>query len=118
MKFGVVEKINGIFQNVMGNNPEWCTDHILEIINEILHMASEIKKKKDKNPEATFEGSKDVKEIDTHKQDPMELTFPQTIYDSFLVNYHSFFILLSASDIAIVEKAAQNILAFIHFSMI
>ena len=37
--------MNGIFENVMRNNQEWCTDHLLEIINETLHMASEIMKK-------------------------------------------------------------------------
>ena len=45
IKMNVVEKMNGIFDNVMQNNQEWCTDHLLEIINEILHMASEVKKK-------------------------------------------------------------------------
>ena len=45
MQMNVVEKMNGILENVMQNNQEWCTDHLLEIINEILHMASEIKKK-------------------------------------------------------------------------
>lgn len=29
----------------MNNNQEWCTDHLIEIINEILHMASELKKR-------------------------------------------------------------------------
>ena len=37
--------MNGIFENVMQNNQEWCTDHLLEIIYDILHMASEVKKK-------------------------------------------------------------------------
>jgi len=41
----VVSKINGILANVMKNNQEWCSDHLLEIINELLHMASDIKKK-------------------------------------------------------------------------
>jgi len=45
MEMNIVDKMNGIFDNVMRNNQEWCTDHLLEIINEILHMASEIKKK-------------------------------------------------------------------------
>ena len=40
------------------------------------------------------------------------------IFDSFLVNFESFVILLRASDVAIIDKAAANILAFIHFSMI
>jgi len=45
MQLNIVDKMNGIFENVMANNQEWCTDHLLEIINEILHMASEVKKK-------------------------------------------------------------------------
>ena len=40
------------------------------------------------------------------------------IYDSFLINFEYFIILLGASDVTIVDKAAGNILAFIHFSMI
>ena len=45
VNMNIVLKMNGIFENVMANNQEWCTDHLLEIINEILHMASEVKKK-------------------------------------------------------------------------
>lgn len=44
IELGIVERMNGIFENVMQSNQEWCTDHLLEIINELLHMASEIKK--------------------------------------------------------------------------
>jgi hypothetical protein len=40
------------------------------------------------------------------------------MFDSFLVNFESFIILLGASDVTIIDKAAANILAFIHFSMI
>ena len=43
---------------------------------------------------------------------------PQIIFDNFLINFQHFITLLGASDVAIVEKSAQNILAFIHFSMI
>lgn len=40
----IVEKINGIMStNVMGNNQEWCSDHLLEIMNEILHQAADLK---------------------------------------------------------------------------
>lgn len=35
-----------------------------------------------------------------------------------MVNFKAFIKLLIASDVSIVEKASQNILAFIHFSMI
>ena len=44
IELGIIERMNGIFENVMQSNQEWCTDHLLEIINEILHMASESKK--------------------------------------------------------------------------
>ena len=38
----------------MKNNQEWCSDHLLEIINELLHMASDIKKKQtEKTDDAT-----------------------------------------------------------------
>lgn len=40
------------------------------------------------------------------------------IFDSFLMNFEYFVVLLGASDVTIIEKAAQNILAFIHFSMV
>jgi hypothetical protein len=65
--------MNGIFENVMQNNQEWCTDHLLEIIYDILHMASEVKKKVgDKSGStgvATFEGSNEPKKIDTPQVD-------------------------------------------------
>lgn len=70
MQMNIIEKMNGIFENVMKNNQEWCSDHLLEIINEILHMASEVKKKSDgkagiSGGAATFENSKELKKIDT-----------------------------------------------------
>ncbi len=49
----IVAKINGIFENVMKNNQEWCSDHLLEIINELLHMASDLKKKQTEKPDET-----------------------------------------------------------------
>ena len=49
----VVVKMNGILENVMQNNQEWCSDHLLEIIIEILHMASEIKKQQGEKNGAT-----------------------------------------------------------------
>lgn len=66
-------------------------------------MASDFKKKQQ-------EGNPEMAKLDVN--------IPQQIYDSFLVNFENFFILLGASDVAIVDKAASNILAFIHFSMI
>ena len=109
---GIVEKVNGIFENVMRENQEWCTDHLLEIINEILHMASEIMKKyHDKTPDEVQQQADDEEEQE-------EREAPQIVFDSFLVNFEYFIILLGASDVTITEKAAQNIIAFIHFSMI
>ena len=104
IQMNIVDKMNGIFENVMKNNQEWCTDHLLEIINETLHMASEIKEKQGKKEDGAADESTEH--------------LPQVIFDSFLVNFEFFIVLLGASDVAIVEKAAQNILAFIHFSMI
>ena len=103
VSMNVVTKINGIFANVMKNNQEWCSDHLLEIINELLHMASDIKKKQ-------TDGKEEIP--------AKELTIPQMVYDTFLVNFEHFVTLLGASDVTIVDKAAMNILAFIHFSMI
>lgn len=40
----IIDKINGVMAtNVMGNNQEWCSDHLLEIMNEILHQAADLK---------------------------------------------------------------------------
>lgn len=59
-----------------------------------------------------------MKKIDTQQVDMQEQQMPQIIFDNFLINFQHFIVLLGASDVAIVEKSAQNILAFIHFSMI
>lgn len=106
VNIGIVQKINGIFENVMRNNQEWCSDHLLEIMNEMLHMASDLKKKHTEKPDEGKEVSK------------QEAQIPQMLFDSFLVNFESFMILLGASDVNIIDKAAANILSFIHFSMI
>ena len=37
VKLQIIDKINGIMASVMTNNQEWCSDHLLEIMNEILH---------------------------------------------------------------------------------
>lgn len=37
IKLNMLEKINSIMSSVMSNNQEWCSDHLLEIMNEILH---------------------------------------------------------------------------------
>lgn len=87
IKMNMMEKINGIFENVMKNNQEWCSDHLLEIINELLHMASDLKKKIQDKPE------------DSASEDKVDPLLPQQIYDSFLTNFEYFFILLGASDV-------------------
>ena len=84
MDMNIVPKMNGIFENVMKNNQEWCSDLLLEIINELLHMASDIKKKitDKKILEEKLENGTDISQI------------PQIIYDSFLVNFDNFVVLL------------------------
>ncbi|MFO0116715.1 MAG: hypothetical protein ACK521_03585 [bacterium] len=42
----VLNKINGIMADVVKDNSEWCSDHLLVIMNEILHLAAELKKEK------------------------------------------------------------------------
>lgn len=42
----IVQKINGIMAEVVKDNSEWCSDHLLVIMNEILHLAAELKKEK------------------------------------------------------------------------
>lgn len=75
-------------------NPEWCSDHLLVIMHEILHLAAELKKKQ------------------------AESQVPQQVFDALLVNFSAFCKLLSESDVSIVEGASYTMLAFIHFSMI
>lgn len=47
LQMKMVEKVNGIMANVMANNQDWCSDHLLDIMNEILHLAATIKKSDD-----------------------------------------------------------------------
>lgn len=42
----VIAKINGIMADVVKDNSEWCSDNLLVIMNEILHLAAELKKEK------------------------------------------------------------------------
>lgn len=67
-------------------------------------MASEVKKKTDGKPggagaTASFENSVEPRKIDTQDVDAKEQQLPQIIYDSFLVNFDHFIILLGASDV-------------------
>jgi len=38
----LVQRINEIMESVMSNHQEWCTDHLLEIMNELLHKAANL----------------------------------------------------------------------------
>ena len=80
--------------DVVAKNPEWCSDHLLCIMNEMLHLAAELKKRK---PDSRV---------------------PQKVFDTLLVNFESFSKLLAASDVSIVEGASHTMLCFIHFSMV
>jgi|TARA_B110000285_G_C15130439_1_gene623207 hypothetical protein len=67
-------------------------------------MASEVKKKTDGKPgsssqAASFENSVEPRKIDTQEVDQKEQQLPQIIYDSFLVNFEHFIVLLGASDV-------------------
>lgn len=44
VSFSIIDKINSIMNDVIKSNQEWCSDHLLEIMNEILHKAADIKK--------------------------------------------------------------------------
>lgn len=46
----VIERINGVMAEVVKDNSEWCSDHLLVIMNEILHLAAELKKEKPDSP--------------------------------------------------------------------
>ena len=59
----------------MSTNAEWASDHLLIIMNEILHLAAELKK--------TDANSKR----------------PQQVFSKLLVNFKYFSKLLTASDI-------------------
>jgi len=73
----LIDKINGIMCNVIDKHQEWCTDLLLEIMNEILHQSAELKK------------------LDS------DSTLPQQVYDSLLTNFKSFIKLLIASDVVL-----------------
>jgi len=45
LEMQIIEKLNKIMADVVSSNMEWCGDHLLIIINEILHLAAELKKK-------------------------------------------------------------------------
>ena len=45
LEMRIIEKLNKIMADVVATNMEWCGDHLLIIINEILHLAAELKKR-------------------------------------------------------------------------
>ena len=76
----IIEKINGVMTtNVMGNNQEWCSDHLLEIMNEILHQAADL------------------------KQAQADSVLPQQVYEQLTVNFKAFIKLLTASDVVSIQ---------------
>lgn len=79
---------------MVSNNAEWASDHLLIIMNEILHLAADLKK------------------------NDAQSKVPQQVFSKLLTNFKFFSKLLTASDISIVEGASFNMLAFIHFSML
>jgi hypothetical protein len=44
LQHDIVTKLNKIMADVVSNNAEWASDHLLIIMNEILHLAAELKK--------------------------------------------------------------------------
>lgn len=60
-------------------------------------MASELKEQQgEKN------GASESKQIDEYQEQQL----PQIIFDSFLINFEYFIVLLGSSDITIIEKAS------------
>ena len=44
LEMQIIDKINNIMKEFISTNPEWCSDHLLVIMHEILHLAAELKK--------------------------------------------------------------------------
>lgn len=44
LEHDIVNKLNKIMQDLVSSNAEWASDHLLIIMNEILHLAAEVKK--------------------------------------------------------------------------
>jgi hypothetical protein len=75
LEYDIVNKLNQIMQELVQSNAEWASDHLLIIMNEILHLSAEVK-----------------------KQDEVS-QLPQQVFNQLLVNFKYFSKLLSASDI-------------------
>lgn len=44
LQHDIITKLNKIMADVVQNNAEWASDHLLIIMNEILHLAADLKK--------------------------------------------------------------------------
>ena len=75
LKMNIITKINEVMAEFVTTNPEWCSDHLLVIMHETLHLAAELKKKKATSP------------------------LPQQVFDSLLINFSFFCKLLAESDV-------------------
>ena len=75
LEMQIIDKINKIMAEFISTNPEWCSDHLLVIMHEILHLAAELKKQN---------ASSEI---------------PQQVFDQLLVNFRAFCKLLSESDV-------------------
>lgn len=43
VKADLIRRINDIMDQIVNSHQEWCSDHLLEIMNEILHKAANLK---------------------------------------------------------------------------
>ena len=50
LQMNIITKINQIMAEFISTNPEWCSDHLLVIMHEILHLAAEFKKQNATSP--------------------------------------------------------------------
>lgn len=44
LQHDLISKLNAIMTDVVQSNAEWASDNLLIIMNEILHLAAELKK--------------------------------------------------------------------------
>ena len=79
LQHDIISKLNKIMADVVQNNAEWASDHLLIIMNEILHLAADLKK------------------------NDAQSKIPQQVFSKLLVNFKFFSKLLTASDIVSVK---------------
>lgn len=94
LQHDIVTKLNKIMQDVVSKNVEWASDHLLIIMNEILHLVAELK-----------------------KTDPNSKV-PQQVFNRLLVNFKYFSKLLTASDIVSMTlfKLFSQLLRELHLT--